>query len=151
MSQAPQGNWQNQAPHQTPHANPQNGWQGTPPSQGSWQAPPPGYGPHGGWQHGAQQAPSEIDKIDKDGQTWLIVAIAGWFFGVMWATGPLAWYMAGGLRKRAEELGAEEPSNVKYARIAGMVSTILVIGGVLLTMAFFVFFFGIFGLAAVAG
>lgn len=141
---------------QGPSGNGQPGWGGAQQGQG-WAGAPQGQGP-GPQQGWGGQAPGgfaqaaghtmsnpELTKIESDGQTWLIVACVGWFFGVVFITGPLAWYMGSQLEQRCEAMGAPVPSNVKNAKVVGMISTILcavIFVGIMLMMLF------MFGLVA---
>ena len=134
-----------------PQGQPQHGYgapqQGYGAPQQGYGAPQQGYG-QPGWNGGFGGAPHpDLAKIDSDGQTWLVVGIVGWFIGAVFITGPLAWYMGTQLQQRCEQMGVEPPSNVKYAKMVGMISTILV---AFIVVAVAIMLFAMFGLMATA-
>ena len=80
----------------------------------------------------------------------MVAVLAGWFLAIMWVTGPLGWYMGSKLCKQYEALGMDASMQAKVAKIGGMITTALVILGVLATIAWIVFFFGILAVGAAA-
>ncbi len=80
----------------------------------------------------------------------MVAVLAGWFLGLMWVTGPLGWYMGSSLCKKYEALGVDASTQAKAAKIGGMITTGLVILGVLAAVAWVVFFFGILAVGAAA-
>lgn len=77
-----------------------------------------------GLQNDAPRSPEAL-RLDENATTWLIVAVAGFFVGVMFVTGPIAWYQASRLSESYRAQGLEPSQNANAARIIGMISTIL--------------------------
>jgi hypothetical protein len=162
--QAPQNNW-NQAPPPAGQAAGGQSWgqapQGAPQGGGSaqgWgQAAPPAsdassFGQtannSGGWNgnpaaqsgsgYGSPAGSSEIKKLESDANMWLIVVLAGFFFGFGWATGPAGWYFGSEMRKKYRSMGMEPAGNANLTYFGGIVSTVLYYGTILLTVALLV-------------
>jgi hypothetical protein len=93
------------------------------------QAPPhyghaPGYGPPGHGPQGYGPDPRVTD-LESQSTTWLIVGAVGFFLGVGFVTGPLAWFQGARLRNQYRQLGLPPGSNATGAWIIGIVSTAL--------------------------
>ncbi len=129
----------------------------TPDSQGAWSGAPQqpyGHGQAPGWQQGP--APdAALTKLNSDSQMWMIVAIAGFFFGFGWISGPLCWYMGGQLRQQYANIGQPASSSADIAYWGGIVTTALIVIGIVSVVLMLLFGFGMFatmlGAAAVAG
>ncbi len=78
---------------------------------------------------------------------WLCVAAAGFFFGVLFVTGPLAWYFGSKLRGQYRRMGFPPNGAATVAMILGIVETALVL---LIAIPLLILFFAV-GLAAIAG
>lgn len=99
--------------HQQPYAPQQH-----PPHQHGPMPGGPGYGP------GQMGAPNTKD-LDDQSLIWLIVAAAGFFFGLGWVTGPLGWIFGARLRNQYRVRGREPEGTATAAWIIGIVSTAL--------------------------
>ncbi len=128
-------------------------WGTTPNSQGGWASPPAGAPGAPAGQFGGADA--RVTKLNSDSQTWMIVALVGFFFGFGWITGPLTWYMGSKLRKDYAALGLPASSNAEIAYWAGIVVTGLMVFGVVIAIVAVLFLFGLgataIGAAALAG
>ena len=175
--QAPQNNW-NQAPPPADQAAGGQSWgqapQGAPQGGGS----APGWGQaapsssaassfgqtannSGGWNgnpaaqsgsgYGSPAGSSEIKKLESDAQMWLIVVLAGFFFGFGWATGPAGWYFGSEIRKKYRSMGMEPAGNANLAYFSGIASTVLYYGTILFVLALFVIIPMIFVGAVITG
>ncbi len=121
---------------QPPYGGPPSNQYGAPPSN-NWGPPPQqgGYGPPG--------VNPQVAKLENDTNTWLIVAAASWFFGLMWIGGPLAWYQGNQIIGSYQGLGMQPASNATTLRLVGMISTILSILFMVCACLFVVFIGGI--------
>jgi maltose-binding protein MalE len=79
-----------------------------------------------------------MKKLESDAQMWLIVVLAGFFFGFGWATGPAGWYFGAEMRKKYRNMGMEPAGNANLTYFGGIVSTVLYYGTILLTVALLV-------------
>lgn len=112
------------------------------PGPSPYQGPSPyGYGP------GAQPPVSPTKHLDDQSLIWLVVAGAGFFFGLIFVTGPLAWYFGAKLRNQYRLMGFAPNGAATAAMIAGIVETALVLL-VVIPVMILVF---VVGLAAIAG
>lgn len=103
---------------------------GPPPNPPPWGQPPTPYdpSPYAPSPYGPPPGPHPaFTKLESDTQTWIIVAAVGWFFGLMWVTGPIAWYQSKQIANQYAQLGAQPPNQVNVLRLIGMITTILVI------------------------
>lgn len=153
----PYGNL-NQRPGQQPqYGQPQYGQpQYRQPQYGQPQyGPPPGYvsygqgaaPPHPYQPPAGAFQPNELSSLEDDGQLWLLVAAGGFWIGLGWITGPLAWYFGSKLRSKYRELGHHPGSSTNWAWGLGIASTLIYY----LTFAFlFLLIFVAVGAAAVA-
>ena len=95
----------------------------------------PGYGPPQGYAPpGYDPRMARAAQLAESARTWLIVCGVGWFVGFMWITGPLAWYQSGEFSREFAALGLAPPSEVTNLRLLGIVTTIFVAIGVIVTM-----------------
>jgi hypothetical protein len=121
----------------------------TPDAQGAWNA---GQAPQ--WQQGP--APdATLTKLNSDSQMWMIVAIAGFFFGFGWISGPLCWYMGNKLKQQYQAIGQAPSSSAELTYWGGIITTALMVLAIVGTILAVLFGFGLFatmlGAAAVAG
>ncbi|MEM9692463.1 MAG: hypothetical protein AAGA56_07965, partial [Myxococcota bacterium] len=112
----PGGPYPGQAPSGAERGHPAPAW-----------GPPyrtPGYGgPH-----------PALAEIEERAQTALIIAAVGWFVGLMFICGPVAWVMAHKLKRRCFELGIPAPSKVQNAYLAGLITSILSLLGAMVLL-----------------
>jgi hypothetical protein len=93
------------------------------PPPGQYGQPAPGYGqPAPGY---GQPVNPALADLDNQAMTWLIVAAAGFFVGVGFVTGPLAWIYGGRLRAKYLSMGLPINQNATIAWVIGIVSTAL--------------------------
>ncbi|HVH99393.1 MAG TPA: hypothetical protein VM869_11795 [Enhygromyxa sp.] len=134
-------------PHQPHGRQPQYGY-GQPGSGYNQDYGQPGYPPPPGAQgyvsYGQGTAPphvyvptpmsgmNELSTLEDNGQLWLMVAAAGFFFGFGWITGPLAWYQGSKLRRQYRALGHHPGTSVNWARGLGIATTVIYYGGMAL-------------------
>ena len=85
-----------------------------------------------------QHDPRVID-LDRQSNTWMIVALVGFFFGVGFVTGPLSWINGGRLRRQYMALGLPPSSPAQTAWIFGIICTALSIMTVIGLLMFFLF------------
>jgi len=69
---------------------------------------------------------------------WLIVVLAGFFFGFGWVTGPAGWYFGSEMRKKYRSMGMEPAGNANLTYFGGIASTVLYYGTILFVLALFV-------------
>lgn len=106
---------------------------GPPPQYGQPQYGQPGYvsygqgaaPPHPYQPPPAMHQPSELSNLEDDAQLWLLVAAGGFWIGMGWITGPLAWYFAGRIRAKYRELGHHPGSSTNWAYGLGIASTLI--------------------------
>ena len=132
--------------------NPQPGYS-PPPQQGYGPPPQPGYQPGYGPPPGSYVPPAmgmaqgyrdpRLASLDNESNTWLIVALVGFFVGFGWITGPLAWIKGGRLKQQYLQLGAPIKSSATGAWIVGLISTILTVMSVV-AFVFIVLLWGSF-------
>ena len=119
---------------------PQQGYGPPPQGYGSPQqgyGPPPGsYGPPPG-AYGAPMADPRIKELNDQSNTWLIVAIIGFWVGVGFVTGPLSWIKANGIRSNYRSMGMQPSGASTAAMIIGMVSSLVYVMAVLAVFALF--------------
>ncbi len=113
--------------HQPPYASP-------PPGH------PPGYAP-----------PPSTKDLDDQSLIWLIVACAGFFFGLGWVTGPLGWIFGSRLRNAYRTRGLEPEGTATAAWIVGIVSTALYGLVAVMLIGIFMMAFLFVGAAAASG
>ena len=82
---------------------------------------------------------------------WLMVVLAGFFFGFGWATGPAGWYFGSEIRKKYRSMGMEPAGNANLAYFSGIASTVLYYGTILFVLALFVIIPMIFVGAVITG
>lgn len=135
-------------PRGQPHGPPPAGQAGPYGAPSAYTTPPPyptpppyGYGP------GSAPPVSPTKELDDQSLIWLCVAGAGFFFGLLFVTGPLAWFFGAKLRTRYRLMGFEPNGAATAAMIVGIVETALVL---LVAIPVFILVF-VVGLAAVAG
>jgi hypothetical protein len=68
-----------------------------------------------------------VAKLESDANTWLLVGIIGFWVGMSWVSGPLAWVMAGRVRSQYLALGLAPSSTATAAWVIGIISTILTV------------------------
>ena len=66
-----------------------------------------------------------VKDLNDQSTTWLIVAIAGFWLGFGWVTGPLAWVKASRIRNQYRQMGMAPSGNATGAYIVGIISTVL--------------------------
>jgi hypothetical protein len=106
---------------------------GQPPYGQQGYGPPPGYvsygqgaaPPHPYQPPAGMHQPNELSSLDDDGQLWLLVAAAGFWIGLGFITGPLAWYFGSKLRAKYRELGHHPGSSTNWAWGLGIASTLI--------------------------
>jgi hypothetical protein len=113
---------------------------------------PPGYPPHPGHGHpgyGAAYgfAPAvhpQLSELNSQSTTWLIVAIAGFWLGFGFISGPLAWVFGGRLRQKYRSLGLPPSSSASAAWGLGIATTVLYVLSVLAVVLFLTVFLASF-------
>ena len=126
--QAPYG----QAPHgQVPHGQ-------VPHGQVPYGHPPPGQ-PYGAPMIGNPATA----KLDSDSNTWLLVALIGFVAGFGWITGPLCWIKGGALRRDYTRMGMPPSSAATGAWVVGLISTLLMIFGMIMIALMFTLWGGL--------
>lgn len=83
-----------------------------------------------------------VADLDNQAMTWLIVAAAGFFIGFGFVTGPIAWVMAGKLRRKYQSMGLPVSQNATIAWILGIASSAIYILAFISVMMIFVVFAG---------
>ena len=91
--------------------------------QQAHQPPGPGQMPHP--QGGYVPAPAPNKDLDDQSLIWLIVGCAGFFFGLGFVTGPLAWIFGSRLRKQYVERSVEPNGMATAAWIVGICTTVV--------------------------
>jgi len=66
-----------------------------------------------------------VTELNSQSMTWLIVALAGFWLGLGFVTGPLSWMKAGRIRTQYAALGLPASGNATGAWIVGIVCTAL--------------------------
>jgi hypothetical protein len=67
----------------------------------------------------------ELREVENNSLLWLILAGIGFWFGLGWLTGPLAWYYGAKARGRYLALGRAPSGKADGAWIVGIVTTVL--------------------------
>lgn len=118
-----------------------------PPGAGPYAGPPPhgGHGPYGpapayGPAPGMQ--PNLLTDLNNQATVWLIVAVAGFWVGAGWISGPLAWIYGGRLRNRYRMLGLVPSSTATGAWAIGIATTLLMALGIVTALFLITFVFG---------
>ena len=146
---APQGGASPQAWGQAaPPAADSSAYGQTPGTGGGWNGNPAGQSGPGS---GGPTASSELKKLESDALMWLVVVLAGFFFGFGWATGPAGWYFGSEIRKKYRSMGMEPAGNANLAYFSGIASTVLYYGTILFVLALFVIIPMIFVGAVITG
>ncbi len=83
-----------------------------------------------------------IKELGDQSNTWLIVAIVGFWLGVGFVTGPLSWMKANGVRRNYRSMGMQPSGASTGAMIIGMVSTLVYVMAVLGVVMMFTLFAG---------
>lgn len=81
--------------------------------------------------------------LEREGLTWLLVVVVGFFLGLGWVTGPLGWHSGRKLRRRAAELAVLTPDVVRFAHISGVVTTIVSYAALVVVVVTVVLIFGV--------
>ena len=66
-----------------------------------------------------------VQELDRSGVIWLIVAIVGFFLGLMVITGPLVWWQTSRLSNRFRTAGLSPSGPTSVAHVLGILTTIL--------------------------
>ena len=96
----------------------------------------------------APQQDPRVRDLNDQSTTWLIVALAGFWLGFGFITGPLSWIKGGRLRAEYRSLGVQPSGSSTGAWIIGIVCTALY-ALILLSVLSCVFLFA--GAAATSG
>jgi hypothetical protein len=96
----------------------------------------------------APQQDPRVRDLNDQSTTWLIVALAGFWLGFGFITGPLSWIKGGRLRAEYRSLGVQPSGSSTGAWIIGIVCTALY-ALILLSVLSCVFLFA--GAAATGG
>lgn len=88
-----------------------------------------------------------VKELNDQSNTWLIVAIVGFWLSLGFVTGPLAWMKANGIRRNYRAMGMQPSGTSTAAMIVGMVSTLVYVMAILAIIGMFTLFAG----AAAAG
>lgn len=102
----------------------------------------PGYGAPPPGAYAAPMADPRIKELNDQSNTWLIVAIAGFWLGFGFVTGPLAWMKANNIRRNYRSMGMQPSGTSTAAMIIGMVTSIAYIMLVLGVVMMFTLFAG---------
>lgn len=78
-------------------------------------------------------------ELENDSILWLIVGAVGFWFGLGWLTGPLAWYFASQVRSRYAALGRPASGKATAAWIIGIMTTLITYLAVVAVIMFFAF------------
>lgn len=84
-----------------------------------------------------------VKELNDQSNTWLIVAIAGFWLGFGFVTGPLAWMKASGIRNNYRSMGMQPSGTSTAAYIIGLVSTLVYVMLVLAVVGMFTLFAGV--------
>lgn len=87
-------------------------------------------------------ADPRVKELNDQSTTWLIVAIAGFWFGFGFVTGPLAWLKANSIRQNYRSMGLQPSGTSTAAKIIGMVSALLYVAIFGMVVLFFTLFAG---------
>ena len=131
----------------------QPGYPQQPPQGGNPYSPPPGAQQQGYQTPAYAQAPgnSPTKELDDKGILWLVVSLAGVFFGFGFITGPLSWYMGAQLRKEYKQMGHEPNTLATGAWISGIVTTAITYLAIFAVVAMLFLFVGVAATGAAAG
>lgn len=88
-------------------------------------------------------ADPRIKELNDQSNTWLIVAIIGFWLGFGFATGPLSWIKANGVRSNYRAMGMQPSGASTAAMIIGMVSTLVYVMLFLALILMFTLFAGV--------
>jgi len=83
-----------------------------------------------------------VKELNDQSNTWLIVAIAGFWVGVGFVTGPLAWIKANGIRANYRSMGMQPSGSSTAAMIIGMVTSLVYVMAILAAIGMFTLFAG---------
>lgn len=89
-------------------------------------------------------------SLDKDGLLWLLVGAVGFFFGMAWISGPLAWYFSRRLKAEAEDARVKVPDTLRAAHVVGIVTTVITYIAFVIIAAVVVMMFVVGGAAAIS-
>ncbi len=96
------------------------------PGQAPYGQPPPGaYGHPPPGAYGQPMTDPRIKELNDQSPTWLLISIIGFWLGVGFISGPLAWIKGSRLRANYRSMGMAPAGNATGAWIIGMVSTAL--------------------------
>ncbi|MFV8754572.1 hypothetical protein ACNOYE_28830 [Nannocystaceae bacterium ST9] len=84
---------------------------------------------------------SELSELEDNALLWLLVGAAGFWFGLGWITGPLAWYFGAQARNKYRALGRMPSSKATGAWIVGIITTVVSYVAAI-TLAVFLVFVG---------
>ncbi len=121
-----------------------------PPSYGheTYTAPQGATNANGAWTNPVGGEDPLVKDAEDNALLWLCVGGGGFWFGLGWITGPIAWYMAGKLRRDLRARGHEPSTMLTAAYVVGILTSIVSWLAILTVIAFFtLFFFGFFGAA----
>lgn len=82
---------------------------------------------------------AELREVENNSLLWLIIGAVGFWFGVGWLTGPLAWYFGAQARSRYAALGRPPSNKATSAWIVGIVTTLISYLAVAMVLMFFLF------------
>ncbi len=91
----------------------------------------------------AQMVDPRVKELNDQSNTWLIVAIVGFWLGFGFVTGPLSWMKANGIRRNYRSMGMQPSGSSTGAMIVGMISTLVYVMAVLAVIAMFTLFAGV--------
>lgn len=83
-----------------------------------------------------------VKELNDQSNTWLIVAIAGFWLGFGFITGPLSWIKASGIRRNYRSMGVQPSGTSTAAYLVGMISSLVYVVAVLAVVGFFFLFAG---------
>jgi hypothetical protein len=86
--------------------------------------------------------PAQLAELNNQATMWLIVAIAGFWFGAGFVTGPLAWIYGGRLRDKYRALGLAPSSSATGAWGVGIATAIVSWMAILAVVFLLTFVFG---------
>lgn len=86
----------------------------------------------------ARYGDPRLHSLGEASTTWLIVAIAGFWLGFGFITGPLVWVKAKAVREGYRALGVEPSGSSTAAYVIGLISSLLYAMLVLGFIAFYV-------------
>lgn len=81
----------------------------------------------------------ELAALEEKGTLWLLAAAGGFFLGLGWITGPLAWYFGGKLRGRYRALGLHPAPSANWAWGLGLASTVIYVCSLVSLVVFILF------------